>query len=279
MEGEHGKQVLAPVQQRCERGGDESGGEAHAERRNRRPRQGGVRHDGEQRTGTEQRDAEDSCDRRCGRHGNEAPRLPLEQQQLQREQDRRHRCREDGRHATGRTGHEERLAFRRRQVQRLAEQRPERAPRDNDRPLGAVRTAGADREGRRQGLEHGDLGIHPAAADQDRLERFGNAVAADPLRAVPCHQPDDQPTAHGDERAPGAQRTRRRRRERGRQPVEVGEVREQADQTDQGEGDEGAGHADECRHGSEEDEPGVGGIVAETVVGGGALDHDGVAAM
>jgi len=60
------------------------------------------------------------------------------------------------------------------------------------RPLGAERAAGADRDRRRQRLEHRELRLDAAAVDQDRLDRFGNAVAADPLGPIAGHESDDE---------------------------------------------------------------------------------------
>ena len=42
------------------------------------------------------------------------------------------------------------------------------------------------------GLRIGDFRLHAAAADQDRLDGFGNAVAADLLGAKARHQPDGE---------------------------------------------------------------------------------------
>ncbi len=42
------------------------------------------------------------------------------------------------------------------------------------------------------GLSTATLRIHAAAADQDGLDRLGNAVAADLLGAEARHQPDDE---------------------------------------------------------------------------------------
>ena len=65
----------------------------------------------------------------------------------------------------------------------LREQRAERAAGHDDRPFGAERSADADRDRRRQRLEHRDLRLDAAAADQDRLDGLGDAVAADPARS------------------------------------------------------------------------------------------------
>ena len=75
----------------------------------------------------------------------------------------------------------------------LREQRADRAAGHDDRAFGAERAAAADRDRRGQRLQQRDLGRQPALAVEDRLDRFGNAVAADLVGAEPRHQPDDQP--------------------------------------------------------------------------------------
>ena len=229
---------------------------------------------GEQRARPEQWNPEHAGDRRRRSDRDEAPRLPFEQQQLECQQHRGDRRREDGRHAAGSARHEQRLPLDRRQVKRLPEQGAERATGDDDRSLGAVGPPGADRQRRRQGLQDRDLGIHPAPADEDRLEGFGDAVAADLLGAVPRHQSDDQAADHGNERPPRTERARGRGDERRREPMEVGEVREEADEADQGPGDTGAHHADERGHAAQGDESRIRCEVAESVFGGDVSSHD-----
>ncbi len=84
----------------------------HASQQPRRSDEDGVRGDRKQRT-----DAEQIAPGRAGgdagqRHGDQAARLPLEQQQFHGQQDGRHRRGEGGRHATGRASHQKRLPFR-----------------------------------------------------------------------------------------------------------------------------------------------------------------------
>ena len=201
------------------------------------PGQQGVRWDGEERTRTEEGHAQRGGYHRRARHGDEATGLPLEQEQLHREQRRGERSAEHGRHAAGRAGHEERLALGGREVERLREQRAEGAARHDDRPFGAERPAGADGDGRRQGLQNRHLERHPAAADENRFQRLGDTVAADALRAVPGHQTHDQPAADRDRERPRAQPVRRRRDEGPRDLVIIEEVSEQADQPHQRERD------------------------------------------
>ena len=71
--------------------------------------------------------------------------------------DRGDRRGEDRRHARRRAGDEQRLAFGGGQVERLREERTERAARHDDRAFRAERAAGADRDGGGERLEHRDL--------------------------------------------------------------------------------------------------------------------------
>jgi hypothetical protein len=57
--------------------------------------------------------------------------------------------------------------------------------------IGPERPARADRDGRRQRLQDGDLGLHAALADEDGFHGLGDAVAADALRAVAGQEADD----------------------------------------------------------------------------------------
>ena len=131
--------------------------------------------------------------RRAGeRDRNQAARLPFEQQQFHGQQHRGERRRERRRHAGRRAGDQQRLALGAGQMEELRDQRSERAAGHDDRPFGAERPARADRDRGRQRLEQRDLRLDAAAVDQDRFDRFGNAVAADALRAVARHHADDQ---------------------------------------------------------------------------------------
>ena len=103
-------------------------------------------------------------------------------------------------------GDEQRLALRGREVEELREERADRAARHDDRALRAERPARADRDRGGDGLQDRDLRLDPAAADQDRLERLGDAVAADLLRAEARHQADDERAHDRDEDAPTAPR-------------------------------------------------------------------------
>ena len=62
------------------------------------------------------------------------------------------------------------------------------------------------------GFSSATLGCDAAAADQDRLQRLGDAVAADVLRAVARHEADDQAADHRDQDAQDAEVVAGRRR-------------------------------------------------------------------
>ena len=128
----------------------------------------------------------------CDHDRHQAARLPLEEQELDGEEDRGDRRAESGRHASGGAGDEQRLSFGGRHVEHLGDDGAEGAAGHDDRPFRAERTAGADRDGRRQRLEDRDLRLHPALADQNGLNGFGDAVPANALRAVTGHETDDQ---------------------------------------------------------------------------------------
>ena len=76
-------------------------------------------------------------------------------------------------------------------------------------PFGAERAAAADRDRRRQRLQQRDLQRQLAVAEQDRLDRLGDAVAADLVRPEARHQPDDQAAEQPGSAAPAAGRDRR----------------------------------------------------------------------
>ena len=55
------------------------------------------------------------------------------------------------------------------------------------------------------GFENRHLGIDPAAPEENGLQRFGDAVAANLFRAIARHQPDDQRARHRHHHHPPAQ--------------------------------------------------------------------------
>ena len=97
-------------------------------------------------------------------------------------------------------------------------------------PFGAERAARTDRNGARKRLQDRDLRLHLAAVDQDRFDRFRNAVAADPLRPVARHQPDDQRARPPAPHLPQPQVVGRRRYHRRAPALEEEQIGEQPDQ-------------------------------------------------
>jgi hypothetical protein len=91
-------------------------------------------------------------------------------------------------------------------VQQLAGDAADGAAGDDDRALGAERPAGADADRAGQRLEDRQARLHPAAAQQDRLHRLRDAVAADPLGAEARHEPDDEAAEDRHEDARHAER-------------------------------------------------------------------------
>ena len=200
-------------------------------------------------------------------HRNETARLPFEQQQLDREQTRRDRRGEDRRHARRRAGHEQRLALRRGEMKQLREERTERAARHDDRTFRAERTAGADRDRRRDRLEDRDLRLDQAAAEQNRFERFGNAVAANFLRAVARHQPDDQRADDRHRNDPRAEMMMLQRFHLRREALEENDVGDHRDEPEQRLGDKRADDADRQRERNEQQHPRIGAEIAQHCFG------------
>ena len=124
------------------------------------------------------------------RNQHHRPRPPLEDQQLHAEEHRGNRRSEDRAHTARCAGHEKAAPLDRGQVKELAEHRANRAARQDDRTFGTERSAAADADRTRNRLEHRHARLRLAAADQDGLHRLGNAMAADSLRPVSCHETD-----------------------------------------------------------------------------------------
>ena len=147
----------------------------------------GVRGDGEDRAGAEQVAAQRAGGDAGDRDGDEAARLPLEEQQLDRQEDGRDRRGEDRRHAGRGARHQQRLALGVGEMEELGEERAEGAAGHDDRAFGAERAAGADRDRRGERLQDGDPRLDPAAVEQDRLEASGMPwprMRSEPKRAI-----------------------------------------------------------------------------------------------
>ncbi len=166
-----------------------------------------VRGEWEERSGAEPDDAQD-CRGDAGEgDGNEGARTPLEEQQLDREQHRGEWRREGGGHAGRRSGDEQRGALRIRELDPLRQQRTEGAAGHDDRTFRAERAAGADGDGGGDGFEYGDARLDARAVQQDGFNGFGNAVAANLVRAVAGHDADDDAADDRYQHHPVAERT------------------------------------------------------------------------
>jgi len=100
-------------------------------------------------------------------------------------------------------------------------------------PSAPERASGSDRNRGGHRLEQGHLRLDATAADENRLDRFGNAVAADALRAVARHDADRERARdrHEDDERP--EMVTGRRDERRVEALKEEEIREQPDQLEQ----------------------------------------------
>jgi hypothetical protein len=114
-------------------------------------------------------------------------------------------------------------------------------------PFRAERPAGADGDRGRQRLQHGDPRLHPALADEDRLERLRDAVSADALRTVSGHHPDDERAGDRHQDGDRAELIVCGVRERRADAVEEEEIREEPDEPEQRQRDECAQHSNARR--------------------------------
>jgi hypothetical protein len=220
----------------------------------------------EQRPALDQQRAQEAGHRAGDRHRRQAARTQFEQQQFHRQQQRGDRRAEHRRHAGHGAGHQQRLAFACAEVKVLRDQRADRAAGHDDRPLGAERAAAADGDARGQWLEQRHLGRHGALLEQDRLDGFRDAVAADRLGAVAGDQADDQAADHRHHDHPGDERVRGGRAERGGKFLEEEQIGEKADRVQQQVGGHGAQGADDGGDAGDQDQPGVAVEVAAGVI-------------
>ena len=144
-------------------------------------------------------------DPQCSRYnagdsdGDEGTRAPFEEKQFDGDEDCRDGSGEGGGHTCGGSSDEKGGAFRIREFEPLGYERAEGATGHDDWAFRTEGATGADGDGCRQGLEHCDLGLHPRAAEQDRLDGFGDSVAANLVGAVVGHESDDEAADDGNE--------------------------------------------------------------------------------
>ncbi len=218
------------------RDGDRRGADERADRhvdgeRQRRGR-GHVRHR-EDGCRADEGDAHCGRDGRRERHGDEGAGPILEEKQLDREQHCGDRAAERRGHAGGGAGREQRLPLGRRRRHDLSEPRAERAAGRDDRPFGAERAPGADRDRRRQRLQQGHAARDAARVGEDLFHCLGNAVAADRGRPEPRHDPDEDAPGDRHEDHPDAEPMIGRRHEAGGEAAVEGEVGDEADHAGQ----------------------------------------------
>ena len=156
-------------------------------RRARRPDEGGMGRHGEE--GAEPDDvAARGAGRGAGeRDGDQAAGLPLEQEQLDGQQDGRERRGEGRGHPGCGARDQQRLALGTGKMKELRDQRAEGAAGHDDRTLRAEGAAGSDRDGRRQRLEDGDFWLDPAAVESGspRWPRGCRGRGSAPTRSAP----------------------------------------------------------------------------------------------
>ena len=189
------------------------------------------------------------CGNRSGcSHRNEAARLPLEQEQLDGHEHRGDRCGENRGHSGGSSGDQQCPALQGGEPEKLREQGSEGAAGHDNGAFGSERPAGSDCYRRGKRLEQSNAGLHPAVARQYRLQRLGDAVAADFFRPVPCHQPDNKAAGCRYQYGQWAEQMRGGWCQGQRKAPEENEIGDRADEADECEGDAGAGCADyDCK--------------------------------
>ena len=255
-----GEEILDAVDGLGDQRGQQSGEYAgqHTSQQDGRTIRKRMRHRGKERSGAEHVPA-----RHRGRgtgqgHRDQAARLPFKQENFHRQQHRGNRRIESGGHAARSSGYEQRFPLGAGEVEELRDERAHGAAGHDDRPLGAERPAGADGDGRGERFEHRQARGHATAVHQDGFDGFGNAVAADLLRAVAGHQAHDQPAGNGHQHHQRAQVMLRRRYHReipARVEKQVGEEANQAQQdhgaqrAEESDGDGGKRNGDDAKRG------------------------------
>ena len=152
---------------------------------------------------------------------------------LHREQDGRGRRRENRRHSSRRSRHEQCRPFGRGAVEGLGEERAERAARHDDR---AFRTEGPPLPieiAEERGFEDGDLRAHSAAPDQNRFHRLRYPMVSDLFRPEPRHKADQKAAGHRHEDRPRPQIIPGRRHHLRPETVVVEQIGEVPDQPDE----------------------------------------------
>ena len=179
--------------------------------------------------------------------GNEGAPAKFKQKKLDRQDDSGNRSIECRGHAGARAAGQQDFALRGSGRNQLADERTERSAGLNDRSLGAERAAGANRDGRRDGLEDRDFSFDAALGSENRLHRFRDAVPLNFRRAILRHEPDDDSANDRNDDHPRAELIiRRTAKMEGPYMVER-EIREQSDQVVEKKGNDSSDDAHERR--------------------------------
>lgn len=114
-------------------------------------------------------------------------------------------------------------------MKQLSDKRAERPASHDDWTFRAEWAAGPDRDCRGDRLEQRYLRRNQAATEQDRLERFRNAVAANFLRPEARHQANDERTCDGRSDYPHTEVMMSERNQLRRKALKKDEVRDDRD--------------------------------------------------
>ena len=221
----------------------------------------------EQRPRADQQRSPGKCDEHRRHHGHEASRLPLEQQQFDRQHDRSERRPENAGHARACAGDQQCLALGGGQPEQLREQGSDGAAGHDDRSLGTEWAAAADRHRRRKRLQQRDLRA-TACCSPNRMVSIASGmpwprILSDPNRAI---RPTTSPPMIGMRTIMSALRPLMAAWSKRAWRVPH-EVCRQRDQLQQRPGAERAARSGNCRHRGKEEHPGIGAIIGETPAG------------
>src|SRR5215831_5255046 len=101
----------------------------------------------------------------------------------------------------------------------------------DDWAFGAKRAAGTNRNSRRKRLQKCQAWRNSAALNEDGLNRLGNAMAANALRTIACHESYDESAHDGYENYQCAEVVASRRYQVHSPPLEEKKICEQTDES------------------------------------------------
>jgi hypothetical protein len=132
-------------------------------------------------------------------------------------------------------------------MKQLRENRPARATGHDNRKFRPEWAAGANGNGGGDWLEESDLGLNQTPAEQNRFERFRNAMSADFFRAISRHESDDERAGDRRQNYPDTEMIVNERAELGRKTLKENQVRDFRDEPKEGLCHQSADNADEKR--------------------------------